>query len=46
MARKEHTLEYLQEKWADITLTMIPPRYLTLGRVTILQPKAQSLALG
>ena len=37
MARKEHTLEYLQEKWADITLPIHPLRYPTVGKVLILQ---------
>ena len=52
MARKEHTLEYPQEKWGDISLTVTPARHAALGRVTILDPEgvpmpvAMSLALG
>ena len=31
MAQTEHTLEYLQDKWADITLAISPPRYPMVG---------------
>ena len=52
VTRKEHTLEYLQGKWADITLPVRPPPYPTVGNVWILhpegshRPKAESIALG
>ena len=43
MTRKEHTLEYLQGQWADITLPIRSPKYPSVGNVQILHPEGSPM---